>query len=49
MNECPFCGGTLNCNNDDIWYCNHCHETWIRVTTELLNRIKEFETLYKER
>ncbi len=32
MNECPFCGGTLDCSIDDIWICRNCDEAWVRVT-----------------
>ncbi len=36
MNECPFCGGALDCNSNDIWMCDNCNEVWVRV--QILNK-----------
>ncbi len=35
MNECPFCGGTLDCNDNDVWFCDNCSQVWIRVTRQI--------------
>jgi heterodisulfide reductase subunit C len=35
MNECPFCGSTLDCNSNDVWICHECKEVWLRLTLEV--------------
>ncbi len=57
MNECPFCGGTLDCINKDVWKCENCHEVWLRAAalnfpkSEIVREIFKltFKTLNKER
>ncbi len=48
MNECPFCGGTLNCNNNNIWICEHCDEVWFRVTETLKQLFKILKEINKK-
>lgn len=44
MNECPFCGGFLDCNSDDVWICRQCNEIWVRAfSKELIEYLKEFK------
>ncbi len=33
MNECPFCGMDLDCNNN-VFICHDCDQIWIRITNQ---------------